>query len=82
MGEDVAASVGLESAGLPQSKSQMKISNKIRAAVRDLFLPGASAFDERRQSRVVILSILGGIIIAVGFGLVLYHLNMNNRFVH
>jgi len=57
----------------------MKLSEKINTIIRDLFSPGAAAFDEKRSRRTLILATIGGIIFAVAFGLALYHLNKTGR---
>lgn len=57
----------------------MKLSEKISMAIRDLFSPGAAAFDEKRSRRILILSTLIGIVVAIVFGIVLYQLNKAGR---
>lgn len=57
----------------------MKLSEKINAVLRDIFSPGAAAFDEKRSRRILILATICGIIVAVLFGLALYHLNKIGR---
>jgi hypothetical protein len=49
-------------------------------AIRDLFIPGPEArFGERRSARVTILAIMAGIVLAAGFGFLLYYLNSNGQ---
>ena len=55
----------------------MSLPQKIWFAFRSLFYPGAAAYNERRASRILVLSVLIGIVIAVGFGFALYYLNQN-----
>ena len=57
----------------------MNLPQKIFSALRGLFFPGPAAYDERRSARVLIISILIGIVIAVGFGFALYHYNVTPR---
>ena len=60
-------------------KVTMKLAEKFSAAVRFVFSPGAASYDRWRQLRFVLLAILIASILAVGFGLVLYNLNVNRR---
>jgi hypothetical protein len=53
--------------------------NKPRSFFAELFSPGAGAYNERRSWRILIVSILAGIVIAVAFGFALYYLNKNHR---
>ncbi|MDB6021967.1 MAG: hypothetical protein JWQ04_1824 [Pedosphaera sp.] len=57
----------------------MNLTERLRSIIRDLFAPGPAAFDERRSRRILILSTLAGIIIAIGIGFVLYYLNTSGR---
>ena len=58
----------------------MNLPDKIRFAIRDLFAPSPEArFGQMRSLRMTIFAILGGIIIAVAFGFILYYLNRNGR---
>jgi hypothetical protein len=52
--------------------------------IRELFVPGSRAFGDmrRRQRRILILSLMFAMIIAVAFGLALYRLNASGRFQH
>jgi hypothetical protein len=59
----------------------MSLPGKIRTAIREIFSPpGPAIYGERRQLRIVVISILAGIVLAVVFGFVLYHLNVSHRF--
>ena len=57
----------------------MNLPQKIFIAIRSLFYPGAAAFNEQRSTRILILAIMVGILLAVGFGFTLFYLNRIHR---
>jgi hypothetical protein len=46
---------------------------KIWFDLRELFFPGAAAYNERRSTRILILCLLVGIIVAIAVGVALYY---------
>jgi hypothetical protein len=46
---------------------------KIWFDIRELFLPGAAAYNERRQKRILILCVIVGVLVAVAVGVMLYY---------
>jgi hypothetical protein len=59
----------------------MNMPGKIYSVFRELVAPAPASFSNRRRSRrILIRSIIAGIIFAVVFGMVLYHMNDSGRF--
>lgn len=57
----------------------MSLSKKLSRTVCDLFASRALPYGERRDRKVLFYCILGGLFIAIVFGLMLYVLNVDGR---